>query len=316
MNFYNDNDEKVCAWSRALVKAGEIPAGDVVCKSIADIKPDELKPYTQCHFFNGLSGWAYALKIAGWPTESQVWCASLPCQPFSTAGKQKGMSDERHLWPVFFDLVRECRPQFILGEQVEAAVRLGWLDGVFADLEGEGYTVGAVVLGAHSAGAPHIRQRIYWMAHARSSRQNGTRKGNERAGRTPFFTASCGATGSRRLVQSDSAGRDEGQSATEAAGHRSSTESAGRDVGVGDTMREGRQGQSLGLLGASGEGHWGNFDILPCRDGKWRRVETGTFPLAHGISQRVGLLRGYGNAIVAPCAAMFIQAVMEEFSIC
>jgi DNA (cytosine-5)-methyltransferase 1 len=58
--------------------------------------------------------------------------------------------------------------------------------------------------------------------------------------------------------------------------------------------------------------HWGAADWLFCRDGKWRPVEPRTFPLAHGIPGRVGLLRGYGNAIVPPLAAVFIEAFLES----
>jgi DNA (cytosine-5)-methyltransferase 1 len=56
---------------------------------------------------------------------------------------------------------------------------------------------------------------------------------------------------------------------------------------------------------------WGAADWLFCRDGRWRPVESGTFPLADGIPGRVGLLRGYGNAIVPQVAAEFIRAFME-----
>lgn len=165
MNFYNDIDWKACAWTQGLIDEGLIPPGHVACKSITDITPEELNGHTQCHFFNGVSGWAEALHLAGFPTTRTVWCASLPCQPFSAAGLQRGLADERHLWPVFFRLVQSCRPELIIGEQVERAIGLGWLDGVRTDLEAEGYAFGFIVLGAHSAGSPHIRQRLYWMAH-------------------------------------------------------------------------------------------------------------------------------------------------------
>ena len=98
------------------------------------------------------------------PADSTVLIGCAPCQPFSTAGKRKGQADERHLWPEMFRLVRECKPAIVFGEQVEGAIRHGWLDGVFGGLEGEGYACGAAVLGAHSVGAPHIRQRLYWLA--------------------------------------------------------------------------------------------------------------------------------------------------------
>jgi hypothetical protein len=55
----------------------------------------------------------------------------------------------------------------------------------------------------------------------------------------------------------------------------------------------------------------GMFDLIPCRDGKARRVEPGTFPLAHGVPGRVGLLRGYGNAIVPEVGALFVAAYLE-----
>jgi len=77
---------------------------------------------------------------------------------------------------------------------------------------------------------------------------------------------------------------------------------------MGDADGQGRGGQSLAIVGAGGENHWSEFDLIPCRDGKSRRVEPGTFPLAYGVPGRVGLLRGYGNAIVPQAAAQFIRA--------
>ena len=169
MNFYNEFDPKAAAWLRELIRCGHIPDGVVDERSIADIHPTELSGYTQCHFFAGIGGWSLALRLAGWPDTKPVWTGSCPCQPYSNAGKGEGNADPRNLWPVFFNLIRECHPDICFGEQVESAVRHGWLDGVSADLESQGYACGAVVLGAHSVGAPHIRQRLYWVADS-----NGT----------------------------------------------------------------------------------------------------------------------------------------------
>jgi DNA (cytosine-5)-methyltransferase 1 len=168
MNYYNDNDLKSAAWLRELIKQNVIPLGDVDERSITNVTGSDLKGYTQCHFFAGIGGWAEALRLYGWPTTQPVWTGSCPCQPFSCAGQRKGEKDKRHLWPEFFRLIRECRPVTVFGEQVERAIGMGWLDGIFTDLEGEGYTCGATVLGAHSVGAPHIRQRLYWVADAKS----------------------------------------------------------------------------------------------------------------------------------------------------
>lgn len=175
MNYYNEYDPKTAAWLRELVRRELIPAGDVDERSIAEVKPDDLRGYTQCHFFAGIGGWSLALQLAGWPADRPVWTGSCPCQPFSTAGKGLAQKDERHLWPVFFDLIRQCRPEHVFGEQVASAIGHGWLDGVSADLEAEGYACGATVLGAHSVRSPHQRQRLYWAAHAELQHERSTR---------------------------------------------------------------------------------------------------------------------------------------------
>jgi DNA (cytosine-5)-methyltransferase 1 len=173
MNYYNEIDKSAANWLRQLIKGGLIPPGDVDERSIVDVKPDELKSYVQCHFFCGIAGWPLALQLAQWPSSRPIWTGSCPCQPFSAAGKGLGQLDERHLWPAFFNLIRECRPQQVFGEQVASAIAHGWLDGVSADLEPEGYACGATVLGAHSVGAPHIRQRLYWVANSLRPRLEG-----------------------------------------------------------------------------------------------------------------------------------------------
>lgn len=166
--YYNENDAFAAAWLRNLIDAGRLPAGDVDERSIVDVRPGDLAGYAQCHFFAGIGGWAYALRLAGWPPDRPVWTGSCPCQPFSSAGRQGGALDERHLWPQWFRLIRECRPHTIFGEQVEGAVGFGWVDRVFADLEAQNYACGAEILGAHSVGAPHSRPRIWWVADTRS----------------------------------------------------------------------------------------------------------------------------------------------------
>jgi DNA (cytosine-5)-methyltransferase 1 len=167
-NYYNEYDPKAAEWLRQLIKAGLIPDGDVDERSITEINANELYPYTQCHFFAGIGGWSLALQLAGWPADKPVWTGSCPCQPFSIAGKGLAQKDERHLWPAFFDLIRECRPDTVFGEQVASAIGHGWLDGISSDLESEGYACGSAVLGAHSVSAPHIRQRLYWVADSGS----------------------------------------------------------------------------------------------------------------------------------------------------
>lgn len=173
MNYYNENDPGAAAWLRSLIERGCIPPGVVDTRSITEVKPDELRIYAQCHFFAGIGGWSYALQLAGWPESSPVWTGSCPCQPFSVAGRGLGEQDERHLWPVFRELIAECSPPVVFGEQVASSDGRDWLAGVRLDLEALGYAVGAADLCAAGIGAPHIRQRLYWVGDSIHPRLEG-----------------------------------------------------------------------------------------------------------------------------------------------
>ena len=269
--YYNEYDAKAAAWLRELIKTGLIADGEVDERSITDVKADDLRGFSQCHFFAGIGGWSYALRLAGWPDDRPVWTGSPPCQPFSNAGKRKAQADTRHLWPVFFNLVRECQPPVIFGEQVEAAIRTGWLDDLQDDLEAQNYATGKIVLPACSVGCYHIRQRIWFVAERLGNAEHDGPHGTQVPKRTPEAGDQCPE---RQIVSGELAG-------------------AGSSLVPGDIR------------------NWENPDWLYCRDDKWRPVEPGTFPLANGIPERVVRLRGYGNAIVPQVAAEVIKAYME-----
>ena len=181
MNFYNEWDGFAADWLESLIEDGLIPNGVVDRRSITDIDPKELNEFTQCHFFAGIGGWSRALELAGWSPDRPVWTGSPPCQSFSTAGKGKGKDDERHLWPVFFNLIRECQPPTVFGEQVAAAIRHGWLDDLQNDFEKEGYAAGAVVLPAGSIGAPHKRERLFFVADSNVSNRRTKQEPEQQA---------------------------------------------------------------------------------------------------------------------------------------
>ena len=81
--YYNEIDPFAADWLRTLITEGLIPHGDVDTRDIRNVPPGDLDGYTQCHFFAGIGGWAYALRLAGWPDSRPVWTGSCPCQPFS-----------------------------------------------------------------------------------------------------------------------------------------------------------------------------------------------------------------------------------------
>lgn len=469
------------AWIRELIAANLIPNGHVDTRSIADVQPEDLDGYCQCHFFCGIAGWPLALQLAGWPQDEPVWSGSCPCQPFSSAGSQAGTNDERHLWPEFMRLIRARRPSVVFGEQVASSLVVGsvkpktrkeasgdppvWLDGISADLEQEGYAVGSVVLGAHSVGAPHIRQRLFWGASwARTPAGYGP-LGRRRSNGTGFSVPHSGGGGvADRLDDGLQDGRSGGNApdqrgyrsrdsypddvSTSAefradgrladvqqqgleglAGHGDHGHEPGRDGaqasgsvapdgtggngesgrlpgdgreqrgpkpggrgapggcesggvdnpagarckehescllpgveqrreagGLADATGERRTGERVLLRsetggrdevgvpqtpGGGGSGFWDAYDLIPCRDGKVRRIERKSLALADGVSDlldalrhagaseeqveaaletfplarnqpgRVMLLRGFGNAICVPTAASFVRAFME-----
>ena len=101
------------------------------------------------------------------PIQPDLVCGGFPCQPFSHAGKQRAQDDPRHLWPEMFRLIRECRPTWVIGENVAGIIKLG-LDEVLSDLADEGYATRTFNIPACAVGAPHLRQRLWIVAHADS----------------------------------------------------------------------------------------------------------------------------------------------------
>lgn len=404
--YYNEIDPFAAKWLRNLIDAGHIAAGKIRRGDIKKLEKEAVENYTQAHFFAGVGVWSYALRCAGWPDRVPVWTGSCPCQPFSQAGRRRGVDDERHLWPTWAKLIEACRPPIIFGEQVASPDGREWLDTVLTQLEGMGYEVGATDLCAAGIGAPHLRQRLYFVAIANGKRrerlrlrlrkrkegsdlsqarrsgeaseladdaeprrQSWRRDGEKSNGEDTSREQPRRLRDARGMADTDGSIGDEGRTELRGRDHRSDAKERRRSRGddivglVGDA-RSARSGRDAGkILGkkkgreekrkpvgdlvdvarAAGaargvedadiadaldeekprgwrlvqpethaaRGFWHGADWIFCRDGKWRPVESGTFPLAHGASARVGRLRAYGNAIVAPLATSFIETVME-----
>ncbi|RBZ80483.1 DNA cytosine methyltransferase [Klebsiella pneumoniae] len=339
--YYNEIDPFAAQWLRNLIAAGHIAPGEVDERSIEDVTPDDLRGFTQCHFFAGIGVWSHSLRLAGWPDDRPVWTGSCPCQPFSAAGKGDGFTDERHLWPHFFHLISERRPQHVFGEQVAARNANVWFDLVQADLEGMGYAFGLVPFTSASIGVPHIRERAYWVQGAgcrcqcaeqgidigRGGENGGL--GNANVARLERLVGNDGAAGRERATGPAAApGVHDGMANTDNEQHSIAISGCGHEH-----VSTGRQQDPAASAGLRGDyrtlevnGFWRDADWLLCRDGKWRPVEPGTFPLVDGAaarlgrvepgvarvasSNRVGRLKGYGNAINAQAAAAFIRAYM------
>lgn len=317
--YYNEHDEFAASWLRNLIAAGLIADGEVDTRSIVDVRPGDLVAFKQCHFFAGIGGWSYALRQAGWPDASPVWTGSCPCQPFSLAGAQRGFNDERHLWPVWRELIRECSPAIVFGEQVASATE--WLGLVRGDLEAMEYAVGAMPIQAAGAGADHLRDRYWFVAHSDDARSQGRGILPERASER--------AAGTDGLADADSnairiePGRSGGPRGASVREHRNDSEvcpANANELGdVGHTTSNHKQRLGESSEGGRREGQAGgsspDLEWVIGADGKARRVKPGIRLLAHGIPNRVGLLRGFGNAIDHRPAAAFIAAARDALAL-
>jgi DNA (cytosine-5)-methyltransferase 1 len=299
--YYNENDPFAAAWLRELIKAGLIADGEVDERDIRDVRPEDVRGFTQCHFFAGIGGWSYALRLAGWDDSRAVWTGSCPCQGYSAAGKREGAADARNLWPEWFRLIRECRPSRVFGEQVEAAVRHGWLDDVATNMEAEGYAIGAAVLGAHSVGAPHKRQRLWFVADSESHRLE-----------EQWLPAK-----GRQVVADVGRGRGMRQDATladaEVFAQREPAEAPDAITTSGNARPEFSGGCEY-VADANGQSSVWPAITRPERH-PWS-VEPALGRVAHGLPHKLvePFLRGYGNAIVPQVAAAFVSAYLDVLS--
>ena len=205
-----------------------------------------------------------------------------PCQPFSVAGRKKGEEDPRHLWPEYFRLVKECRPTWVIGENVSGHLKLG-LDTVLQDLESEGYAVRPFSISASSVGANHQRERVWIVANSRRTQRQGSklREKNENE---------IGEENANLTQRSSSA------SAADVADTKSSSRHV-HEVDTGDGELETQEvfGDGSGFSGES----------------SWWAVEPDVGRVAHGIPDRVDRLKAIGNSLVPTIPYHIGTAILE-----
>jgi DNA (cytosine-5)-methyltransferase 1 len=275
--YYNEWDPKIAAWLKELIRRGLVADGEVDTRSILDVRPDDLRGFTQCHFFAGIGGWSYALRLAGWPDDRESWTGSCPCQPWSVAGKGEGADDPRDLWPAWRELIAERSPAVVFGEQVASPDGLFWLDRVYVDMEAQAYALGTADLPAAGVGAPMASQRLFFVAEAETPREwrLPVRPGQSRQAKFHF-------DGHGEVVVDWLAAADSSH------GHWwSGPLQVGWNAIEGEIARSGRRHRA-----------------------QWR-IKPGLSLLADGVPGRVALLGGFGNAIVPQVAAEFIAAYLE-----
>jgi len=213
-----------------------------------------------------------------------------PCQPFSIAGSQRGEKDKRHLWPDMFRIVKECKPTWVIGENVSGHIKLG-LDTVLQDLESEGYSVRAFSISASSIGANHQRERVWIVAH---SNMENTRQHGRRIEST-WDTESLGSRTSEETEWSSDSNKING-----------SSEGA-------SLMGESSDTNSQGLQGRRSEQQLRKDETeRPTSWDSWWGVEPNVGRVANDIPHRVDRLKGLGNSLVPAIPYAIGRAILEE----
>ena len=217
-------------------------------------------------------------------TDIGLICGGFPCQGFSIAGQRKGEADDRYLWPEFFRLIQEIRPDWVIGENVAGIINLG-LDTVLADLEGKNYSVQTFVIPACALNAPHRRDRVWIVAH---TNENGESRMDEQR-------LSAADPNARRCEQDKkiSAGGNTVINGSDNVAYPESSGLEGWQVrGVGDQTQP-----QFGAGCWSVTSHW--------------RSEPDVGRVAHGVPRRVDRLRQLGNAVVPQIPEIIGKAIME-----
>jgi len=228
-----------------------------------------------------------------------ILTGGFPCQPYSTAGKRLGKEDDRHLWPFMLEIIREIAPTYVVGENVRGLVN--WSDGlvfeeVCADLEAEGYDVQPFILPAAGVGAPHRRDRVWFVAHAENIRSRKTKGiGRKRREQEPD---------NRAEIRDSPDPNGEGGDVTNA--QRDGLEHGTERRGVSQSEGEARER----VAGHATSEGWARFPTQPpvCGgdDGLSAELDGITFSKWRNQS-----IKAYGNAIVPQVAYQIFQAIKQ-----
>jgi DNA (cytosine-5)-methyltransferase 1 len=215
-------------------------------------------------------------------TTIDLLTGGFPCQPFSVAGKQRGAADDRALWPEMYRIIRECKPRWIIGENVNGIIRME-LDNCLADLENEGYTTEQFIIPACAVDAPHRRDRVWIVGHSKELFGDGGEHNGSSDKESTRTVSEFGNTGGSQDVADASTQRLPESTQTGAGCIQSQIESSERSQSGRGMSENGR--------------NW-----LP---------EPDVGRVASGIPNRVDRLKSLGNAIVPQVVVPIMQAIKQ-----
>ena len=229
----------------------------------------------------------------------ELIAGGFPCQDVSVAGQRAGIQDGNRsgLWSEFHRIIRELRPRYVFVENVPGLLTNG-MGRVLGDLADIGYDAEWEVLSAADVGAPHLRKRVFIVAHTQIVQCNG-RNDNSRI---------CQQGGTVSKFGNRSRTKDVADAISNATGatYRSSGRSSEQrwdDESVGQRDTVGSH---------TGDGSADVSDAQRERE-NWWTTEPDVGRVAHGVPQRLDRLKGLGNAVVPQCAEQIGRRIMEQF---
>ena len=246
--------------------------------------------------------------------DHDILTSGYPCQPFSVAGKRRGEEDPRNIWPYVYEIVKRKHPTWCVFENVYGHVAMG-LDKVLNEMEMEGYTTQTFIVPACSLDAPHLRNRLWIVAHSnRQSESTSTKHGGEGQGELGHV-ADTPSTGLERQSEHSPSISCSGQKRSKS---RSETS---REDAMADTQCMGREPRSEEREEFTGEESHGESDHRSSngseeeRARNWWQFEPNVGRVAYGVSSRVDRLRGLGNAIVPQIAMQIGLSIKEAMNV-
>ena len=261
-----------------------------------------------------------------------------PCQPFSQAGKRRGKEDDRHLWPEMFRVIQECRPTWVLAENVSGHIKLG-VEEVLTDLESAGYQSQVFHIGAVAKDAPHRRMRLWIVAwntnsdnqiqiesfcRGENTESSGVCKGTSDSGDVAYSKSKGSRrAGKSRISKSEQSGVDnykEGDRSEIRSNSTGCSEQNAEDVTYSDSKRgclretNREDAEDVGEPSRCEE-HWGRITQPrlggTLSDGVSLWMDEPDIPrVGVGIPDRAKRLKAIGNAIV-PAVAYEIMRLMK-----
>jgi len=227
-----------------------------------------------------------------------ILTGGFPCQPYSSAGKRLGKEDERHLWPHMLRVISEVKPTYVVGENVRGLTN--WNGGVVfeevcTDLEAQGYTVQPILLPACAVGAPHRRDRVWFIAYSDSNSRRSA-DSNRQAEKQHIFSGPSRFS-EERIVTNTNSERLKGSVSSELIGQFSNEKS----INEINLLSNGRRREEL------------SFERFPTQspicggdDGLPTELDGITFS-----KWRAESIKGYGNAIVPQVAYEIFKVIAE-----